>query len=269
VAAECPDEPYVYAARYPRTCFLSPHLSVQTINIYVASGSVTDVTGVSFRLQTTRFGPADVQSITTPWDVSITSGDIFSGINLIFSSRHLDHDPVLTIEVSVANNYAEVVTQNVYLYRGSVPEPVAPFVTVSEFAGCVGPQPMWYPPAEVELDVDQDDSFCFRAVAETNSDETTGWVEVIDPLGWVPDGFQQQVYAGCGAARCSFNYTAVTVPVHVPSGVPDGTTNVVTVHARVPIGIVAETTITLRAVDPIATRETTWGLIKALYREAD
>jgi hypothetical protein len=212
------------------------------------------------------FQYANVQSITTPWDVSIASGDIFNGIHLIFPGRHLDHDPVLTIQVSGANLSQAVATQDIYLSHDGGSVPVAPFVSTSDLPGCPGSYPTWYPPAEVDVDVDQEESFCFRAAVATSFDVTTGYVEVVDPLGWVPDGFEQEVPAGCAVARCIFNYVAVTVPVHVPAGVLDGTTNEITLRAYA-FGILEkETTVTLHAVNPIHTSPTTWGRVKTLYR---
>jgi hypothetical protein len=147
---------------------------------------------------------------------------------------------------------------------------VPPFVTIGNPIDCMADYAAWFPPAEVEVGVDQDDSFCFRAVVETNYPyPATGSVQVDDPSGWVTASFEQDVTAGCGVALCGWNYTAVTVPVHVPSGVPDGTTNEITVRALLFDQVVEETTVTLRAVSPVTTEASTWGLIKALYHAAD
>jgi hypothetical protein len=267
-ATDCSDEAYVYLSMTPRGCCIPSFGDNETYNIYVASAGFTDVDGLLFRLVTDRFGPEDIQLVSAPSDVTIMFGDVFNTIGLSFSSRHLDHDPVLTIEVSKSPMLeGDVETQDIYLLRGEIAEPVAPFVTFGYSFDCQTTWVEWFPPAEVEVPVGQDDSFCFSAVVDTEYPYIAeGYVQVVDLQGWIPDSFEQEVTAGCGAALCGWNFSAVTVPVHVPAGVADGATNEVTLRALLFDQVIEETTVLLRAVGLLATEPTTWGRVKALYR---
>jgi hypothetical protein len=73
-----------------------------------------------------------------------------------------------------------------------------------------------------------------------------------------------EVTSGFGVGFCGWNYTPVTVPVHVPVGTAAGTTNQVTVQAFLNGHLVEETTLLLRAIDPVANESASWGRIKAL-----
>lgn len=256
---------YVYVSDRAGACFLGLYSPVpQVYGVYVDSGDYTDVSGVGFRIGGELFGPEQVVSVTTPPDVSIAGGDIFSGITLTFSSRALAHDPVLFIEVSSVADYGNVVTQNVSITRGGGNEFIPDFYTYREVVDCFGSAPNWFPPDTVDVVVDQDESFSFKALVSTNDIPAVTKVIATDANGWIPAPVDQWVHGSC--FWCPWDYTLVTVSVHVPKGTADGTLDPVPFQITSYGYVLDEKTVVLRAVEGVATEETTWGRVKALYR---
>jgi hypothetical protein len=256
---------YVYLGDQAGVCFLDLYTpDPQPYAVYVLSGDYTDVSGVSFRIDGDLFGPEDVLSVTTPPDVSIVGGDVFSGIELAFSSRALDHEPVLYMEVSVHDRIGYVVTEDVSITRGGVTEPVPDFYNSRQVFDCFGAAPSWDPPDTVDVRVDRDETFSFKALVSTNDVPAVTMVTATDSEGWIPEPVEEWIHGSC--AWCLWDYTLVTVFVHVPQGVADGTLNPVPFQVTSYFRVIGEKTVVLRAVDPTDTRETTWGRVKALYQ---
>jgi hypothetical protein len=262
-AGPSPAAEYVYLAETPGECFLE--YTPAQYSICIHSGAYSDVTGVSFRLECERFGPAQVSSLTAAPGVTIVGGSLFGGITLAFDApRALAHDAVLTVTVSSQEVYGAAWTKDVVLQRGAVPVALADFRTEGWPFDCIGTFAHWDLPDTVSVPVDRDDAFLFRTVVSTASYPPNATVTIDDPAGWVIADFNDDVLAKCG--YCPWDWTTVTVPTHVPSGVADGTLNEITVVMSSFGAPVDERTVVLRAVKPVAAETKTIGGVKALYR---
>ena len=262
-AAPSPAAEYLYMAESPGQCALES--TPAQYSIYIHSGDYTDVSGVSFRLECERFGPAQVSLLTTPPGVTIVSGSLFAGIVLAFDTpRALSHDAVLTVHVSGQDVYGSAWTRDAALQRGATVVPLPDFRTEGWPFDCIGTFAHWELPDTVSVPVDEDDAFLFRAVVSTASYPPNATVTIDDPAGWVVTDFNGDVFTQCG--YCPWDWTTVTVPTHVPSAVADGTLNEITLIMSSFGAPVDERTVVLRAVKPVATEKRTIGRVKALYR---
>jgi hypothetical protein len=123
--------------------------------------------------------------------------------------------------------------------------------------------PHWDLPGTVESLIGETAILTFRAGYKSVGTLQEANVQVVDAMGWVIDDTPVQVYASC--EWCAWSWTTVRIPVYVPEGTADQTLNTVTVEMRSFGNLVDTKSITLKAVTTVATEETTWGRVKALY----
>jgi hypothetical protein len=258
-------EVYVYFAEQPRLCSLESNSHPgQRFSVFVDSGYLTDVIGVTFRIDTERFGPENVLSISTPAGVSIVSGSLFTGITLSFGARALAHDPVLTVELEDHAPYGDVWTRDIELRREAGTINVNDFGTFGWSFDCSGINPAWDVPDTVVVAAGRDASFSFRAVVSMEGYPPNADVVVVDSEGWVSSPFRHMIFASCG--WCPWDWTTVIVPVQVPRGVSNGTLDVVTLQMYSFANPIEERTLVLQAIAPIPVRPSTFGAIKAKYQ---
>jgi hypothetical protein len=264
VVPSASSDEFIYVAEEPRLCVLECNAYPgQTFSVYVESGYFTDVTGVTFRIESERFGPEHVQSISTPPGVSIVGGSPFTGISLSFGARALAHDPVLTLTVQGHSAYGDVWTRDNHLIREVGTTNVGEFRTFGWPFDCFGSSPAWDIPDTVVVAVGADANFDFRAVLSTGGYPPNAEVVVFDSEGWIETPFRQDVFASCG--WCTWDWTRVVVPVRAPKGVPNDTLDNATLQMYSFGGLIDEQTVVLRAIAPIPVNPTTMGGIKAIY----
>jgi hypothetical protein len=236
----------------------------QEFAVFVLLEDPDDVTGVTLRLETDRFGPDNVDAVTTAAGVTIEDGDIFDGITLAFTSMGEDHEPVLYVTLSGHEDDGYVWTRDVAVHRGAGNKYAPDQITVAHHFDCFGSSPHWDLPAEaVEATVGESEAVTFRAGYQSVGYPQYAEVHVVDKMGWVVDEGPVDVYASC--EWCPWSWTTVVVPVYVPEGTPDKTVNEVTVEMHSFGNLVDRQSIVLRASVPVVTEETTWGRVKALY----
>jgi hypothetical protein len=256
---------YIYVAEEPRSCVLPCNAYPgQTFSVYVESGGLTDVTGVAFRIESERFGPEQVQSISTPAGVSIVGGSPFTGITLSFAPRALNHDGVLTLTLEGQSAYGNVWTMDNQLLCPGGPVDVGGFCTIGWPFDCFGSSPVWDIVDTVNVAVGDNVSFSFRAVLTSDGYPPNAEVFVSDHEGWIESNFRQDIFASCG--WCDWDWTKVIVPVHVSPGVPNGTLDDATLQMYSFGSLIDERTVVLRAAEKTPVKRTTWGGIKAIYK---
>lgn len=265
VAAAQFGDVFVYVAEQPEQCLVSgDSYDGQILTVYVESNEYESVAGVRFRVESLGFGPEHVQSLTTPDGMLIASGDISSGITITFSSRGLHHEPVLYIELAGHYGVPGIWTHDVAVLLAGTWESKPDFYVHGFPIDCFSTATLWYPPDTVEVVVDRDELFSFKALVVQGGYPPNGMVSAVDATGWIPAPVEKWVWAGCG--YCPWDFTVVTVPVYVPKGVADGTLNPVTFQMFSFGSVISEKTVVLKARNPDAVEETTWGRVKALYR---
>ena len=266
VAVPCVQaDEYIYVAGEPRTCVIGCiAYPGQTFSVYVDSGDFTDVTGVTFRIESERFGPEQVQSISTPPGVSIVNGSPFTGIMLSFGPRALAHDAVLTLTLEGQSAYGNVWTRDNQLICGGGTVDVWGFCTIGWPFDCFGSSPVWDIPDTVDVVVAENDNLAFRAVLSSDGYPPNAEVIVFDHEGWIESNFRQDVFASCG--WCDWDWTRVVVPVRAPKGVTNGTLDNATLQMFSFGSLIDEQTVILRATAGVPVTRTTMGGIKAIYK---
>jgi len=254
--------PGLYFAEQPNQCFLPD--GVLYYRVYVDAPGGSDITGVSFDLDlhgTTLFpvvvGPVGSVSIAA-LDVSTTPYHI----EAYWPSQPLVHEPILFVQFFSDPLLNGVQTpRNVEFFRGGAPEPGK---GVWSFAGCcvdcLTCGHAFYGPGLAEVPVESSSVydfqwgwFCWAAGGD--------YLTVTDTEGWVTSWSPTTAVDAATCGMCVIPRHPGVVDIYVPEGVAVGTTSTMTIAGASGSNM----TVTLEAVEPVATRNTTWGALKALF----
>lgn len=260
--------------------YAGPHSDCQipfvfpSLPISVHAPGETGLIAVMFRLDSNVMGPEDVVGITPEPGVTIGSGDLFTGITVSWSAHEMIHETILTLQTQ--NNppyqdpgdylYGQVSTHDITLVTLDH-GPVAGLpVTMSAgyVIDCFTNGAQFNPPDTVDVGVGVETHFTFDLVATGFSPSVV--IEFDDPLGWIASYDPANAWGGC--PYCPWDVEHVDVAVVPPAGTPAYT--LYTVDLNVLWGGGSEIVpIVLRTFAPVGTEATTWGKVKALYREPE
>jgi hypothetical protein len=243
-------------------------------HVYVHSPDDDAFLRATFTLELGPFAWADLASITPADGVVIAALDMAPGtgespltavVELVWTQRPLVHEPVMTFTFTGASGtgYAAAIYDANVFSGGGGPEPAAGMTTEFVMIDCFYPFITLGAPSVVIVPVGSETTafFTWSVVFWTmvGSD-----LAMSDDLGWLQSWSPSSVWGGTNCGDCFFDWEPGNFSVLIPEGTPPGTESTLTITA--PQFDCGETTVILRATEPVPTERTTWGRIKSLYK---
>jgi hypothetical protein len=237
-------------------------------HIYVDCPGVTDAVAVSFRLGSESIGPEDVVSAAPAPGVAIVSGALFSGITLSLPGSALNDLEVMSLELNgnppyQGGGYEFIHSPKIIRANGdtlSLGEAWAFFCC----ADCFQLNIVWGFPDTADVHIGADSLLRARTVVTALG----YWgcnIEVTDERGWVT-GYAPKYIWGDDCGFCAWDSGFNTISISVPAGARDYETSRVTIRPLA-AGVAADSTsFYVRAIPPVAVRESSWGSIKNLFK---
>lgn len=268
---------YIYYSNRPGSCCLfGSSFNDPNLHIYIDAPGFSDVVKAAFRLETSVFGPEDIDSVEASPGVTIESGDLLSGIVLSFSFPQLNHEPVMSLRV--VNNpphqsTTEPMVSMVFIRDARLIRAdgdtlrLKDFYTYSEsMIDCFDPVILWESPDTVSAEIGKTTSFQVSAAGTAFSYGFTV-IDVADTTGWVTNWSPESIDAACPI--CEWDWHTISIDLSVPESTPKGSLGTIVLRGKF-LGTTVlaydQERVVLRAVAPVAVKKSSWGLVKSLFK---
>lgn len=242
-------------------------------HVYVHSPDDNGFIGATFTLELDPFAWTDLVSFTPAAGVAVVSFDMAPGtgaspltavIDLLWSPRALDHEPVLTLTFRSAAGlgYAADIYDASLVRSGGGSEPATGVTTEFVMVDCFDPF-LWVDlPSVIIVPIGTQTATPFSWTVVFFAPVGSNLV-FSDELGWLQSWSPSSVWGSDNCGDCFFDWAPGEFSVLVPANIPPGTESTLTISAP---QFGSETTVTLRADAPVPLQPSTWGRIKTMYR---
>ena len=263
---------YIYYSNRPGSCCLfGSSFDDPNLHIYIYAPGSSEVVKAAFRLETSVFGPEDIDSVEASPGVIIESGDLLSGIVLSFSFPQLNHQPVMSLRV--VNNPPHQSATVVFIRDARFIRAdgdtlrLRDFYTYSEsMIDCFDPVILWECPDTVSAEIGKTTSFQVAAAGTAFGYGFT-FVDVADTTGWVTSWSPESIMAVCPI--CEWDWHTISIDLSVPESTPKGSLGTIILRGKLSGTVVLpydQERVVLRAVAPVAVKKSSWGLVKSLFK---
>ena len=241
-----------------------------TYYIFIKAPGITDAYGASFQFESDVFGPEDISALVPHDGVLIQSGDLHSGITLVWPPGEYSYDTLLTIttdynEPHPVSDWLVGLTKEVQLYRVSGdPLELVDFDFICSHCYQTGLWVSWSHPDTVVAIIGEQSEIEFDATGYSIGHWWYGEFNVSDEYGWIPSDSICHVYCYC--PPCPWDIHHFVINAAIPEGVPVGATSKVRI---VPIGPCCRSdssSFYIKAESKVPIEETSWGVFKSLFR---
>lgn len=274
---------FVYFSDGARSCGYPnslPYAPVHTITVHAPEAS--DLEAVSFRLESTVFGPAHIASIVPGDGVTIESGDLFSGMRVSVPCGPLEHVEVLTLNMDYSEPTGPVEwdpwaavpaaiawTRDVTLHRTSGDQPLPDVAFEPSHCEQSGTGFDWVHPDTVEV---PPGASCVVDVRVLATPLSSSWsvteLEIVDELNWYTEctGADGNCIVIQYCPACPWHWQTLSIHFTVPLLTPGETFDTVEIAPINDWRNAWPTTFVIKTASPLPTKPTSWGGIKSKFK---
>lgn len=253
------EQPAVYVSTNPNVC---ANFSGLEYRVFVDAPLDNNLCGISFDLDFS--GSAPIPVVLPENGVTLGTIDVSQvpyHLEAIWTSRPLEHEPIIRLLYAIEPSIGEFSTYNVTFETTSGESvPGYGMESITCCVDCFDCSVVIFASNRVLVPIGKTTIVPFEWAwscwsaggGPLTASDTEGWV-----VSWEPESAGDD--ATCGL--CVVPIHDGWVEVFVPEGVPDGTTSSLTID-----GFESSTEVILETEDVVSVDNSTWGKIKSLYR---
>jgi hypothetical protein len=244
---------------------------IDTYYIFINTPDVDDAIGAYFLFDSEVYGPEDISTVNSHDNVQIQSGDLFSGLHLTWPSGQYSNDTLLTISVDMNEPHPVAPfivgrTKFIELYRANgdtLALDSVSFICSHCYSSLIWV--LWDHPDTTNAFIGGQTAIEIRGRGHSTGGLAHCGFFISDEQGWIAPGLSCGVFCYC--PPCPWDDTRILLNVIIPDGVPYGTMNKIRIIPVGPSCMDDSSFFYVKADSTSPVAETSWGVIKSLYKK--